>query len=264
MNSRSTRENALTARAALLPQSECVNPFWSRTITLFLRLDSQRATGVPIVGFEKPTKREVELLILVSSCILAISALALGEKWWRSGFLGEWLTYFLTAIAILCWQPIRRALSEIDRRVSVITIVWISLLVLGQFIGGGPHIFPLVRFNMFSDSPRAVLTHYHYIGVTAEGSSSRVDPVQLYPSLVKIHETFSQHRKIQEAIELGPSSHSWRALDQLMLAMLARYNRTHSAPLIRLELYAITTPTYRNLPTRTAVNAVRIWAVEVD
>jgi hypothetical protein len=107
-------------------------------------LEERRTAGDQ--GFARPTVREGGILAGIGLLVLLAAAAALGRRWWRPGLVGEWATYMGLAYAILSWRPFRSAVAGSGRLRRAAVAGCLQLLVMGQFVGGGRHTFPFVRF----------------------------------------------------------------------------------------------------------------------
>jgi hypothetical protein len=214
------------------------------------------------MDFVRPTVREEVVLASVGLLVLLAAAAALGHRWWRPGLVGEWATYMVLAYAVLSWRPFRSAVARSGRR-RVAIAGCLLLLVLGQFVGGGRHTFPFVRFAMFTDPagpPDA--RWYSYLGLTRAGRSVQVDPVALYPSLDRGRFVGRLFDSAEAAVADGSGSAAGEAYDDLLLALLRRENLGRGDPLVRLDVYLVHADLDPPPRHPTAVAAERVWSVE--
>ena len=213
-------------------------------------------------GFACPTSREAGILAGIGLLVLVAAAAALGRRWWRPGLVGEWATYMVLAYAILSWRPFRSAVARNGRLQRAAIVGCLLLLVLGQFVGGGRHTFPFVRFAMFTDQGPTDAHYYSYLGLTRAGRSVQVDPVALYPSLDRGRFAGRLFDSAEAAIAGGSGSAAGAAYDDLLLALLRRQNLGRDEPLVRLDVYLVHADLDSPPRRRTAVAAGRVWSVE--
>jgi hypothetical protein len=213
-------------------------------------------------GFARPAVREGGILAGIGLLVLLAAAAALGPRWWRPGLVGEWATYMVLAYAVLSWRPFRSAVARSGRPQRAAVAGCLLLLVMGQFVGGGRHTFPFVRFAMFTDPGPPDTHHYSYLGLTRTGRSVRVDPVALYPSLDRGRFVGRLFDSAEAAIAGGSGSGAGEAYDDLLLALLRRRNLGRDDPLVRLDVYLVHTDLDPPPRHRTAVAAGRVWSVE--
>ena len=212
-------------------------------------------------GFVRPRGREEGILLGAGLLVLLVAATALGHRWWRPGLVGEWATYMVLAYTVLAWRPFRSTVARSGRRQRVAVAGCLLLLVMGQFVGGGRHTFPFVRFAMFTD-PGPPDTHwYSYLGLTRAGRSVQVDPVALYPSLDRGRFAGRLFDSAEAAIAGGSGSAAGGAYDDLLLALLRRQNLGRDDPLVRLDVYLVHADLHPPPRHRTAVAAGRVWSV---
>jgi hypothetical protein len=214
-----------------------------------------------LAGFTRPTGREVALLLAVGCLVLAISRAALGPSWWRIGLVGEWVTYLLLALALLAWRPLRSVLARISRLQRTAVVACLLLLALGQFIGGGRQTFPLVRFQMFTDPAASTLRQYHYLGHTRSGAGVPVDPVALFPSLDRGRFEGKLVQAAEAALQDGPRSEAATTYDEILLALLERYNLGTDDPIVRIDTYAVDVPLDPPPRDPLPTGGVRVWSV---
>lgn len=213
-------------------------------------------------GFVRPTIREEGILAGVGLLVLLAAAAALGHQWWRPGLVGEWATYMVLAYAVLAWRPFRSAVARSGQLQRAAVAGCLVLLVLGQFVGGGRHTFPFVRFAMFTDPGPPDAHYYSYLGLTRAGRSVQVDPVALYPSLDRGRFAGRLFESAEAAIAGGSGSAAGEAYDDLLLALLRRQNVGRDDPLVRLDVYLVHAELDPPPRHRTAVAARRMWSVE--
>jgi hypothetical protein len=166
------------------------------------------------------------------------------------------------AYAILCWRPFRSAVAGNGRLQRAAVAGCLLLLVLGQFVGGGRHTFPFVRFAMFTDPGPPDARYDSYLGLTRAGRSVQVDPVALYPSLGRGRFAGRLAESAEAAIAGGRGSAAGQAYDDLLLALLRRQNLGRDDPLVRLDVYRVHADLDPPPRRRTAVAAERVWSVE--
>jgi hypothetical protein len=212
-------------------------------------------------GFVRPTSREEGILACAGLLVLLVATAALGHRWWRPGLVGEWATYMVLAYAILSWRPFRSTVARSGRRQRVAVAGCLLLLVVGQFVGGGRHTFPFVRFAMFTDPGPPDARYYSYLGLTRAGRSVQVDPVALYPSLDRGRFAGRLVESAEAAIARGSGSAAGEAYDDLLLALLRRQNLGRHDPLVRLDVYLVRADLDPPPRHRTAVAAGRVWSV---
>jgi hypothetical protein len=215
-----------------------------------------------LAGFTRPTGREVGLLLAVGCLVLAVSLAALGPSSWRIGLLGEWVTYLLLALALISWQPLRLVLAATSRLQRTAVVAGLLLLALGQFVGGGRQTFPLVRFQMFTDPAASTLRQYHYLGHTSSGAGVPVDPVALYPSLDRGRFEGKLVRTAEAALQDGPRSEAARTYDELLLALLERYNLGTDDPIVRIDTYTVDVPLDPPPRDPLTTRGTRVWSVD--
>lgn len=223
-------------------------------------LEERRRAGDQ--GFARPTSREIAILAGIGLLVLLATAAALGRRWWRPGLVGEWATYMVLAYAVLSWRPFRSAVAGSGRRRRAAVAGCLLLLVMGQFVGGGRHTFPFVRFAMFTDPGPADARWYSYLGLTRTGRSVQVDPVALYPSLDRGRFAGRLFDSAQAAVAGGSGSAAGEAYGDLLLALLRRENLGRDDPLVRLDVYLVHADLDPPPRHRTAVAAGRVWSVE--
>jgi hypothetical protein len=194
--------------------------------------------------------------------VLAVSMAALGSRWWRLGLVGEWVTYMVLAFALLSWRPLRSALAGSGRLQRLAVVACLLVVALGQFVGGGRHTFPFVRFAMFTDASTPDAHYYAYLGVSQAGRTVQLDPVDLYPSLDRGRFDGRLFGSAEAAVADGPGSDAARAYDQLLLAILARHNLDAADPLVRLDVYTVDADVDPPPRGRTAVRTTRVWSVK--
>jgi hypothetical protein len=224
------------------------------------RLEERRTAGDQ--GFARPAIGEGGILAGVGLLVLLAAAAALGPRWWRPGLVGEWATYMVLAFAVLSWQPFRSAVGRGGRLQRAAVAGCLLLLALGQFVGGGRHTFPFVRFAMFTDPGPAEARYYSYLGLTRSGRSVQVDPVALYPSLDRGRFAGRLSDSAEAAIAGGSGSPAGEAYDDLLSALLRRGNLGRDDPLVRLDAYLVHAALDPPPRHRTAVAAERVWSVE--
>lgn len=213
-------------------------------------------------GFARPTLRQGGILAGVGLVVLLTAAAALGRRWWRPGLVGEWATYMGLGYAVLAWRPFRSAVAGNGRLRRAAVAGCLLLLVIGQFVGGGRHTFPFVRFAMFTDPAPPDARYYGYLGLTRAGRSVQVDPVALYPSLDRGRFAGRLSDSAEAAIAAGSGSAAGKAYDELLLALLRRQNLGRDDPLVRLDVYLVQADLDPPPRRRTAVAAGRVWSVE--
>ena len=215
-----------------------------------------------LAGFTRPTGREVGLLLAVGCLVLAVSLAALGPSRWRIGLVGEWVSYLLLALALISWRPLRSVLAGSSRLQRTAVVACLLLLALGQFIGGGRQTFPLVRFQMFTDPAASTLRQYHYLGHTRSGAGVPIDPVALFPSLDRGRFEGKLVQTAEAALQDGPRSAAASTYDELLLALLDRYNLGTDDPIVRIDTYAIDVPL--DPPPRDPLSTAgtRVWTVD--
>jgi hypothetical protein len=213
-------------------------------------------------GFARPTIVEGGMLAGAGLLVLLAAAAALGRRWWRPGLVGEWATYMVLAYAILSWQPFRSAVARSGRPQRAAIAGCLLLLVMGQFVGGGRHTFPFVRFAMFTDPGPQDARYYSYLGLTRAGRSVQVDPVALYPSLDRGRFVGRLFDSAEAAVADGSGSAAGEAYDDLLLALLRRENLGRGDPLVRLDVYLVHADLDPPPRHPTAVAAERVWSVE--
>jgi multisubunit Na+/H+ antiporter MnhB subunit len=223
-------------------------------------LEERRTAGDH--GFARLTSREGAILAGVGLVVLLAAAAALGGRWWRPGLVGEWATYMVLAYAILRWQPFRSAVGRSGRPQRAAVAGCLLLLVLGQFVGGGRHTFPFVRFAMFTDPGPPDARYFSYLGLTRAGRSVQVDPVALYPSLDRGRFAGRLVDSAEAAIAGGSGSAAGEAYDDLLLALVRRENVGRDDPLVRLDVYLVHADLDPPPRRRTAVAAQWVWSVE--
>jgi hypothetical protein len=214
------------------------------------------------LGFARPKAHEAGILVAVGVLVLLVSWVALGARWWRAGFVGEWATYMVLAYTVLSWRPFRSVAARIGRAQKAAILACLMLLAIGQFIGGGRQTFPFVRFAMFTDAGPQEARYYTYLGVSKAGRSIQLDPVALYPSLDRGRFDGRLFGAAEAAIAAGPGSDAARAYDDLLLALLERHNLSAGDPLVRLDVYLVDAPLEPLPRHRTGVRAQRVWSVE--
>jgi hypothetical protein len=202
------------------------------------------------------------VLVVVGVGVLAVSMAALGARWRRAGLVGEWATYMVLAFAILSWRPFRAVLAGSGRVQRLAVVGCLFLLALGQFVGGGRHTFPFVRFAMFTDPAETEAHYYTYVGVARSGRTVPLDPVDLYPSLDRGRFDGRLELSLEAAREEGPGSDAARDYDQLLTAIVTRHNRDAADPLVRLEVYTVEADIDPPPRERTAVTTTRVWSLE--
>jgi hypothetical protein len=215
-----------------------------------------------LAGFSRPTGREVALLLAVGCLVLAIALAALGPSSWRIGLVGEWVTYLLLALALISWQPLRSVLAGTSRLQRTAVVACLLLLALGQFIGGGRQTFPLVRFQMFTDPAASTLRQYHYLGHTRSGAGVPIDPVALFPSLDRGRFEGKLVQAAKAALRDGPRSEAARTYDEILLALLERYNLGTDDPVVRIDTYAIDVPLDPPPRDPFSTGGTPVWSVD--
>jgi hypothetical protein len=224
----------------------------------------KQESGSPggLASFARPARRDVGLLLAVGFLLLAISLAALGPRWWRIGLVGEWMTYMMLALALISWRPFRWVLGAISRMQRTAVVACLLLLALGQFLGGSRQTFPLARFQMFTDPAASALRQYHYLGHTRSGASVSMDPVALFPSLDRGRFEGKLVQAAEAAIRDGPHSEAARTYDEILMALLKRYNLATDDPIIRIDTHALDVPL--DPPPRDGVSTggTRIWSVD--
>ena len=212
--------------------------------------------------FARPASRERAILAGIGLVVLLAAAAVLGRRWWRPGLVGEWATYMALAYAVLSWRPFRWAVAGSGRRPRAAVAGCLLLLVMGQFVGGGRHTFPFVRFAMFTDPSPADARYYSYLGLTRAGRSVQVDPVALYPSLDRGRFAGRLFDSAEAAIAGGSGSAAGQAYGDLLRSLLRRENLGRGDPLVRLDVYLVHADLDPPPRHRTAVAAGRVWSVE--
>lgn len=213
--------------------------------------------------FVRPSGREVGFLITAGALVLGISLAALGPKWWRVGLIGEWATYMAVAFGILSWRPFRSAVGRTSPTQKLAVAACFLLLAVGQFVGGGRHTFPLVRFQMFTDLTSSKVRQYHLLGIAHTGDTVPIDPVQLFPSLDRGRFDSKLNQSVEAAIGDGPGSRAAKTYDDLLLAILKRYNLDARDKIVRLEVHGVDVDLDRPPRGRVNVEGALVWSVEV-
>ena len=110
----------------------------------------------------------------------------------RLGPLGEALSYLVLALALASVTALRAAFAQLSRSLGALLVVAAVLMLFGQLGGGGRQFFPLVRFNVYTDSPDSVV--HQLEGLTKTGNRCCIrrrrlhlwaGPLQLYTSLLR-------------------------------------------------------------------------------
>ena len=212
--------------------------------------------------FIRPSRREIGWLLVAGSAILSLSMAALGPQWRRIGLIGEWATYMTFALVILAWRPFRSALAQTRRLEVAAVVASLLLMALGQFVGGGRHTYPLVRFQMFTDATSSEVHQYHYLGITNTGERLSLRPVQLFPSLDQGRLDGKLVQSLDLAIRNGPGSDAAKNYDALLLALVKRHNLSAPNKIIRLDVYDVDARLDPPPRKRVDVEGVRVWSVE--
>ena len=113
--------------------------------------------------------------------------------------------------------------------------------MFGQLGGGGRYVYPLVRFNVYTDPISDDVSFVDLQGVTADGDRMLVSGPELFPSL-RSGRFDSFHTTLLSASGVnskeGPDERS-RGFDnyrRFLLSLVDRYNDDHSSrPIVALE-----------------------------
>ena len=102
--------------------------------------------------------------------------------YWRTGLAFEALWYLTLCALFSAATPIRNLLGSLTTlQRATLTIFGVGLLA-AQFVGGGRHTYPLVRWAMFTDV-RLDASATIFEGVRQSGVRIRIEPAELVPSL---------------------------------------------------------------------------------
>ena len=174
------------------------------------------------------------------SAALGVAVAAAGGIF-RVSFLWEALAYTLIAALVA-----RRVLAPLDarsRNLSVVLLGFWSLFVVGQFIGGGRHTFPFVRYAMFTDEadpPFALRIELE----DEEGVVHTPDARRLIEPLTP-NRQLSRFRTIVNDYQRDPASERER-LEELLRGLARIHGDDVARSIETVRLYELTAESYRS------------------
>jgi hypothetical protein len=199
--------------------------------------------------FSRPSRRLVVAITALWS-VAAVPGLAvLTHRHLRVGALAEAVAYLLLALGLASITGVRRTFRRVARLPALILVVGAVLVTFGQLGGGGRHFFPLVRFNVYTDSIPDNSDFTNLEGVTASGDRVLVHGADVFHSMENGRfGSFHAHLFGATGIASGRATdgrHDGAVDDyrRFLVSLLRQYNEEHAGtPLAAIELVAYHAP----------------------
>jgi hypothetical protein len=182
--------------------------------------------ALPVVG---------AITIALSLAILALTGI------WRARFVAEAVWYLALLLFFSALQPFRSLMASLPRPYQLTFLAFGLALLSAQFVGGGRHTYPMVRWAMFNDpvvQPKVVL----YEGISASGERVLLRPMNLVPSLRNGRFTSKLRQAYQAAVTAPPSDGSTE-FDKLLRSLARIRNLSQlNDPIVSVEVFEHTLP----------------------
>lgn len=176
--------------------------------------------------------------------VAAVPGLAvLVDRDFRLGAFGEALSYLILALVLASVTPLRAVFAQLSRPLGAVLVAGAVLMLFGQLGGGGRHVFPLVRFNVYTDPVGDAVSFTKLEGVTRAGDRVLVYGDDVFHALKN-----GRFRSFHSSLLRATGLTSGRATDgrhdsqlddyrRFLLGVLRQYNDEHEArPLVALEV----------------------------
>lgn len=196
---------------------------------------------------QNPRFPPISLPALAALTIGVSSAILLLMDVWHPTFAAEAVWYLLLVVVFAAVHPFRVMIAGLPRSYKLTLLVLGLALLSGQFLGGGPHTYPFVRWAMFNDpvlEARATI----YEGITTSGNRVLLRPMSLVPSMRNGRFTsrlrFSYEAAAQRSTSEDENTEGSTEFDQLLQSIARVHNRSHpDDPIVAVEVLAYSTPT---------------------
>jgi hypothetical protein len=178
--------------------------------------------------------------LVVCGCIILMAR----AGWWRPGLMLEGLWCLALVRCLSAYQPFRALFSQVPMPLRLGLVGFGVALLVGQFLWGGRHVYPFVRWAMYTDAEhqaRAVILE----ATTVVGKPVQLRHDELFPPLRR-GRFGSKLRYAYKSTVRDASRRDSTELDLLLRAAGQLYNRAHpSAPIVTVALVEYVVPTAR-------------------
>jgi hypothetical protein len=185
---------------------------------------------------------------------------------WHPTFAVEAVWYLLLVMVFVAIRPFKDMIARLPRGYQLSLLVFGLALLSAQFLGGGRHTYPVVRWAMFNDpvfEARATI----YVGVTTSGERVLLHPMSLVPSLRNGRFTsklrFSYEAAAAASLSEGATKEESTEFDQLLRSLARIHNRSNTEdPILAVEVSSYSTLTGPYLD-RSQHDRTVLWRTEV-
>ncbi len=200
--------------------------------------------------FSRPSRRLV-VTITALWCVAAVPGLAvLTHHHLRAGAVAEAVSYLALALGLASVTGVRHTFARVSRLPAAVLVSGAVLVTFGQLGGGGRHVFPLVRFNVYTDAiPDDAADFTNLEGVTSGGERVLLKGNEVFHSLEN-GRFESEQAHLLSASGIGTATATDGRHDDAVddyrrfaLSLLRQYNAEHPArPIVSLDVVAYDAP----------------------
>jgi hypothetical protein len=220
-------------------------------------------------SFSWPSRRVVTAIIALWLLASVPGLIVLNFRQFRLGTFGEALSYLALALACSTIVPLRAMFARLSRGLSMVLVAFAVLVAFGQLGGGGRHIFPLVRFNVYTDEVAEDVSFTRLVGHSETGNRILVEGAEVFYSLQggrfqSFHTSLLEASGLTRTDAVSSESPQVRDYERLLRSVLRQYNDDNDRRLAALSVEAYAGPDVPELANRRRLKSKTLITVYAD
>lgn len=217
-------------------------------------------------GLPRSPARRTAVLVAVPLAAFAVLALVLHPRWLRAGHFLEVIAYGCLASFLVGHRPFREIIDQLGGRGRAVVLGFCGVLLVGQMFGGGRHVFPLVRFAMFTDRVSEPDGTTYYRATFEDGSERVLQPREMLPPGGEGRFEGMAKQQLAKLQPPPPPGGAWAetTYGRAIGGLLASHNALHPEHrILRLEVSACCTDLHLEGP-RPSAQRTPLFTLEAD